>query len=506
MTHKPRASLFDLPLPASAQSGAQRSDKKDGNLILWLVILLIITSMACSVFGFGASKAVPTIDNWAIQTNAAETMAAITVPSSVIPSATELAIVIDNPSPTAPPEPAASNTPLPPPSYPSVLHVAYIKDGNVYLWREGETSLGLSSTHDAADVRITDDGQWIAYIRQDPTGISQELWAVNTNGPLDAQALVSSAEMAVLKASSPYPDSLGLWVVQFEWRPGTHELAYSTAPLFEGPGFLPFKDLRLVNADTLEKTTRFDFNQGGMFYYSPDGSQIALVNPESISLVNADGSNLRDSVITYPLVGTNSEYQYHPHPIWAADSQSLRVAIPPAETLAEPLPPTSLWSIPADGSPAVFLSSIIAIPFAWPDNAFAPDLQQVMYLKPTGEPADNIRELHIALPDGNADFIFITSAYINTMTWSPDSYRFLYAISSADNRGVFLGDVVSGESAIITSEPSLIQEIRWIEPSRILYFWENTGSWELRISDLGGTRHAHIDTIPDYYTAYDFTP
>jgi hypothetical protein len=478
---------------------------KKYRMILWVVLPIFLTTLACGLSDFGGNHAPPTVDNAAIQTNAAETLAVLAAPTADVPMNTEPAVV-ELPNSTTPSEPLADSTPLPPPSYPDVLHVAYIKDGNVYLWVEGEQSIGLTSTHDDVDVRITDDGLWIAFLRQDPLGVDQEIWAVNTSGPLNAHSLVSRDDMVALKASSPHPDALGIWVVQFEWRPGTHELAYSTAPLFEGPGFSPYKDLRLVNADTLERTILFDFNQGGMFYYSPDGSQIALSNPESISLVNADGSNLRDPVLTFPLVETNSEYQYHPHPIWAGDSQSLRVAIPPADTLADPLPPTNLWMIPVDGSPAVLLSSIIAIPFAWPDNAFTPDLQQVMYLKPIGEPADNIRELHIAIADGSADFIFTSSSHINTLTWSPDSYHFLYAIGSEDNRGVFLGEVTSGSSSIITSEPSLIQEIRWIEPSRILYFWNNAGSWELRISDLGGTRHAHIDTLSDYYTAYDFTP
>ena len=50
----------------------------------------------------------------------------------------------------------------------------------------------------------------------------------------------------------------------------------------------------------------------------------------TIRLVNADGSERREA-FTYTPVVTRSEFQYYAQPVWAPDSDCLRVAIPPAD-------------------------------------------------------------------------------------------------------------------------------------------------------------------------------
>ncbi len=405
------------------------------------------------------------------------------------------------------PAPAETSAPdVPQFSAPRALQVAYIKDGNVYIWTEGENSVGLTSTHDAERVRISDDGQVIAFLRNNPNDFPprHELWAVNTSGLTNTRLLISYAELEALKASSPFLEASSLGIDFLVWQPGTHKIAYSTVPFFEGPGYAPGEDLRLVHADTLEKTTIFDFGQGGIFYFSPDGAQAALSTPDHISLANADGSNLRPNVLTYPLVGTYSEYQYHPRPIWAADSQSLRVTIPPAETLAVPVPPTGLWNIPTDGTPATQLGSIIAMPFAWPDNAFSPDLNRVAYVKNIGAQTDNQRELHLANPDGSGDVVFATGDSLQFEQWTPDGTRFVYLINNGAERGIYLGHV-SGSVVTISTAPETVNQMRWVDNSRFLFLYKSANIWELRISDMDGTRHAFIDSIPDDFATYDFT-
>ena len=409
----------------------------------------------------------------------------------------------------------AGEAPVPPPEIvtpdvptftpPHALQVAYVKDGNVYIWTEGESSVGLTNTQDALGVSISVDGQVIAYTRRNPNNdFAYELWAVNTSGPTNARVLVSNAEFEALKAASPFPDARGLRPDFFKFQPGTHQLAYSTVPMFEGPGYAPGEDLRLVNTDTLEKNTVFNFNEGGIFYFSPDGTQMVLSNPDHISLANADGSDLRSKVLTFPLVGTYSEYQYHPRPHWSSDSSFLRVAIPPEDTLAQPTPPTILWHIPTDGSPATQLGSIPAVPFAWPDTAFSPNLDKVGYAKSVGEPDQNQRELHIANADGSGDSVVATGEGVEFWQWMPDGERFLYVIHAGAEQGAYLGQL-SGESTLIASIPTTLNQIRWVDNSRFLYFQPNGNAWELRISDVDGQNHAFIDTVPDSVGSFDFT-
>jgi hypothetical protein len=291
-------------------------------------------------------------------------------------------------------------------------------------------------------------------------------------------------------------------LLDFSWRPTTHTIAYSTYVLLEGPGSALNHDLRIVDVDTLEKTTLFDKGEGGIFYYSPDGSLIALSNPENISLVNADGSNLQPDVLTFPKIITYSEYEYHPHPIWASDSNSMRVTIPPHDPLGDPPQLTGLWSIPVDGTPAVQLGSIDAIGFAWPNNAFAPDLEHIIYVKQVEEASTYHRELHYANFDSTNDEIYDNDQSMEFVGWSPDSLHFIYAINRDVRKGLYLGGI-DEQPVLIYAEPDEVLDIQWIDGERFAYLVNTGGHWELRISDLNGETRMLIDTIPDSSTVFD---
>ena len=440
---------------------------------------------------------------------AATVQAALGEPPAEVQSAATP--VPDSPTPDdlvpdpAPIEAVSPTLAPPPPAAPAALSVAYIKDGDVYVWVEGGSSMALTNVDDVVDVSISSDGQVIAYVRDAPFDpYTYELWAVNTSIPTNERLLVSYPEMDALKASSSFPDAAGLDFDQLAWRPGTHDLYYSTVPRFEGPGYVPLYDLRMVNADTLVKATLFNFGQAGAFTFSPDGAQVVLSTPDHISLANADGSNLRSHVLTYPLVGTYSEYQYHPSPIWAADSLSLRVAIPPEDTLAEPTPPTSLWYIPVDGTPATQLGSMNSIPFDWPNNAFSPDMSYVAYIKSVGDPVNNERELHISYADGSNDYIFNAGTTLQFHSWAPDATRFLYASNAAADPGLYLGSL-NGSIFLISSEHQTMRQIEWVDNSRIIFIYDYNSAIELRITAQDGTNHALIDTLTNSFYSYDFT-
>ncbi|MCP4142855.1 MAG: hypothetical protein GY755_21645 [Chloroflexi bacterium] len=471
-----------------------------------LFSLLSILLVAC-----GAVPTPPVDEQIVLATMVAETVqAALDESPAEIPSTQEAAAPAENdaPAPVAPTAEIVQPTAAPQPVTPSALMVAYVKDGNVYLWTEGGSSVGLINTADAREVRISSDGQRVAYVRElAGAEFAYELWSVNSDGgALNPQLLISHAEMSALKATSQFAEAEGIGFDQFEFRPGTHDLYYSTVPHFLGPGYAPNYDLRMVNADTLAKSTLLDFSQAGGFSFSPDGTQIALSTPDHISLINADGSNLRSSVLTYPLVGTYSEYQYRPFPIWAVDSLSLRVAIPPEDTLAEPTPPTTLWFIPTDGSLATQLGTMLAVPFDWPNNAFSPDMSFTAYIKSIGEPTENQRELHIAYADGSGDIIFASGTSLQFRGWSPDATRFIYASNSVDDTGLYLGSI-SGEVSTISSSHNTMRYVDWVDNARIIFIYDNqnTGASEFRISDQGGTNHAFIDTLSDNFISYDFT-
>jgi hypothetical protein len=417
----------------------------------------------------------------------------------IIPTSTPLTLQVSS-TPTILPSPTVTNM------HDAAQQIAYIKGGDVYLWTGGIGSIGLTATHDAVDLQISGDGSLIAFKRQDPNDhTSQEIWMVNTSGSPKPTVLVSKADLYTLKATDPNAGLLGYGVLDFTWRPHSHDLAYNTQLLNEGPGFGPNYDLRLVSAETLAKTTLFDTGQGGIFYYSPDGNQIALSNPDSISLVNADGENLRKNVLTFPIVITYSEYYYTPHPIWAIDSTSLRVAIPPEDPLAKPLPPTGLWSIPVDGSTAILLSNVQAMPFAWPDNAFAPGLATVIYIKPVGDQTDNQRELHIASPDGTKDVVYDQGESLEFMSWSPDSKHFIYQVNGGANEGIYTGGF-DEKARLLYPDPRSVRDLQWLDDAQFAYLKLNGKLWELRTNSLNGDNSTLIDTLPDSSPTFDVYP
>jgi hypothetical protein len=328
---------------------------------------------------------------------------------------------------------------------------------------------------------------------------------VNTLGIPDPRQLVSADDLAALVPPDAGSGILGYGVLNFSWRPKTHVLAYNTVVLHEVPGFGPNHDLRLVDADSLQKTTLFEKSKGGLFYYSPDGSQIALSNPESISLVNADGSNYRPDVLTFPNVITYSEYEYHPHPVWALDSASLGVAIPSHDPLNDPQPVTSLWLIHADGSPSVLLGKILAIPFAWPDQALSPNLEFVGYSSPATGGNANQRDLHVSRPDGSNDAVYASGESLEFTSWSPDSQHFLYAIQSGANEGLFIGGNLN-LPVKLASDPHSVRGIRWVDATRFVYLLMKDNQWELHLSNLEAEDLAFIDTIPDASPEFDLIP
>ncbi|MDI6769379.1 MAG: hypothetical protein QMD04_06860 [Anaerolineales bacterium] len=438
--------------------------------LIWLVAAkLIIVTLACGSLPTPS----PTLD----VNDAAATQLAATL--------TALAPVVPQPATSAP-----DLATLPPP-LPQPLRVAYVKDHNLWLWTDGVGLMQLTASGGVQDARLSDDGQVIAFVRE-PAFFHPEIWAINTDGSSE-RMLVSSAALWATYSGAPADFPSGIGVYHMDWRPGSHALYYNTKPLYEGPGLMGYDDLRAVDADSLAQATIFNPGEGGMFYFSPDGAQLALVTPASISLANAAGSHLRRNVLTFSPVITYSEYLYYPRPLWAAGSSGLRVIIPPADPLIEPLQPTGLWYIPIDGSAAVFSGNIPAMPFAWPDTAISPDLSRVGYVTPIGIPTDNLRELHLADADASGDTVYIGGENAEFIGWLPNSTQFVFVIrGSGARRGTHVGNVGGGYTTLST-DPYLMHDISWVDSTHFLTLWRNADMWELRYNELGGAGGILLD-------------
>lgn len=476
---------------------------------LWLCLLFPVALAACT----SNAQTSPTQDQKTISTAVASTLNAgstVTQRAILTSHPTQANTPTPVPTSTQTAQPSATQTvvALPTTSLPSTseVMVAYTKYNDVYVWAASRGTTRLTDMHDVVNVRLSQDGRLIAFKRQDPSEVTlQELWVVNTDGIPNPLQLVSSDDLAALVPPDASSSVLGYGVLDFRWRPGTHQIAYDTQILHIGPGFSPNHDLRLVDTATQQKTTLFDTGEGGLFYYSPDGSRIALSNPESISLVNADGSDMRRDVLTFPSVITYSEYEYHPHPIWAPDSASIGVTIPPQDPLGDPMPLTGMWRIPVNGSPAVLLGSFRAIPFAWPDTAISPDLSLVAYSSDEAGTQPNMRDLHISNPDGSGDRIYARGESLEFNAWSPDSQHFIYAVQGGDREGLYIGSL--DESPVVLSDdPHRVRNIRWLDSTRFVYLNNNNNEWGLLIGNIDAVILVSIDSIPDPSPDIDLIP
>lgn len=458
------------------------------------VLLLAILSIACSLLQPAANMPVP------VETAVEATFTAQAPGDKSSPEATptqEPTSSFPTPAPTestpaTPGEPTptapATSSPVKQPSGPettpgpSVLRVVYVKDGNVWFWQEGGEPAALTSAGQAYDVRISDDGLLVAFARQ-VNDTHTELWAVNTDGS-EERRLVSVSDLSDMD-----PGALAVAINRFEWIPGSHTVAYNTREVFEGPGLALYNDLRLIDADSLTHGTLLAPGDGGEFYYSSDGTQIAISTPTRLSLVNADATNRRD-LVDYPAVITYSEYLFYPVPQWAPDGSMLRVAIPPEDPLAEPAQPTALWQVPVDGSPAVKTSSLPAAPFFGSEVSFSPDLKLVAYVREIGDPAANQRELHLAYPDGSTDLIYLAAPLLQFESWSPDSQHFI--LSTGDDRAMQMGSPSAAPAPL--PDGAGVFSLDWIDANRFIYSKESPGGFELRTGSLDGKAAALIDT------------
>ena len=396
------------------------------------------------------------------------------------------------------PEPVFTAVPMGEYPAPAGLLVAFVQDDQVWLWTSGgREALPLTGVgDDYHQLRFSDDGQVLAFRRGD------DLWVVRSDGT-DQRLLVSAEDFAGL---GPAGQETALH--RFEWIPGTHRLAFNTRQRMAAGQNLDH-DLYLVDADTEELVPLLPPGEGGEFYYSPDGHQVALVTPGKISLMDTDGGNLREGVLLHTPVITPDEVQYCAQPVWAPDSTALQVAIPPPDLTTRPVQPMTIWRIPADGEPASLVTSVETVPLLGPDAIkFSPDLKFVSYAQMQGqdtgqqvEPWLEVRRL--ANQDVQA-YPDVSSQY----GWAPDSRRFAFQagrLSPQLRIGQWSGPTLAGSVGAGTP----LDDLRWVDAERYLLLVRRDAQkgaegdlWDLVLADTDGS--STILTSAEDYVQYTF--
>jgi len=449
---------------------------QSGIRLILFTAALLTAALACRLLPGSASTPEPESDPVA-------TSVAATLQSQTDPENEE--IISAEPSATLEPE-----------SLP--LQVVYVLDGDLWFWVEGSEPTALTALGDVLEVDLSDDGEVAAFTRWVETGAFDDhrvsLAAVNSDGT-GLRTLVTAAEFESLTSD---PEALSTIIDQLAWVPGTHTLAFSTTETREGPYWPKQHDLHLVDVDSPSLTTLLAPGEAGQFSYHPSGSRIALVQPTSIHVVDADGAN-RQELHTFPMILTYSEYQYYPALTWTEDGSALRTVIPPRDSLGEPEAGTEIWHLPADGSPGTLLNSVVTIPFFVDPPALSLDGSRLAYLAPRTEGPPEAAALHLSDASGDQDRLYATGE-LTFDGWAPGAEQFLFSKRGDDPR---IGRPESAPTAV----PGVNRMVdpRWVDRERFLYLDRLSESWELWLGTTSGPETL-IGSTTGNPISYDFIP
>ena len=388
--------------------------------------------------------------------------------------------------PTITPSELLPTTNSPAEILPETLKIVYLKDRNIWLWTP-TGRLQLTSTGDVYDLRLSPDGELVVFTRR-VDGFHAELWLLSTSGG-EARRLVGVEAFDAMAEGVRDPNTVAVNPYQFEWVPGTHHVAFNGIQIFDGPGFSLLDDLQIANADNFERWTLLAPGSGGEFTYAPDGNQVAIVTPTEINLMDANAGNWR-LALPYEQVITYSEYRYHAQPVWSPDGSFLRVALPPTDPLDKSLA-TELWYLPADGSAAYMEGELWPIPFFDTPVAYAPDLNQLIYLAESGAPTENRRELRITLAGGGGEQVYYDEALLRTLGWGLDATHFAF-LGGED--GLSQMGSLNGPPSPLPGDPSGGFAVHWIDERLYVFIREGGDGFELHLSSLDGAT-LPLDTV-----------
>ncbi len=427
------------------------------NLGLIFILVMLIAS-ACNLAPV-EQQTVEHSSDTIVETRVAQTLSVIDTIESSQPEGVD-----QEPAPIAPDMPAEESLSTPD------LHVVYVDDGALWLWTEAGGARELYSGDSVTDVILSPDAQLAAFTTVGPDYRITGLWRVSTDGTglqkmISGPDFVGMADTDMALGSEPF-----LW----EFIADSHTLAFNTRLTFEGPGLVIQDNIMQLNMDTGALSTAFSAGQGGYFSYSPDGTRLAFSDPESVNLINADGSNPQNDLLTFPFVNTASEFAFSPVPVWDADGSHFNVVIPSVDPFG-PDASFEIFSISRDGSSVSNLGEYNGnVAHLNAAKMVSPDGRAVVYLSHSGSG----QELHLAEIGGEDNFY---ADEINDIKgWSQDSQYFVFGTTDGK---IWLGQV--GTEPMLVDGATSAADVIWLEDGRFVFSSGTFEEFSLRIGTPG---------------------
>ena len=338
---------------------------------------------------------------------------------------------------------------------PGFLTVVYSETGELWVAIGFNAPRQITSGHFDRYPILSPDGTKVLYQREVESGMAElyryELWVINTDGS-DERLLVSAADLPGqmgFAMGAEEETMLDRLPQQVDWLEDSSGIAFNTL-LESGYGVISFYDLWIADTETGAVTRLLEDGDGGSFAYSPDSTKILVSNPNSVSMVNADGSDRR-LLVSYPFVNTASEYAYNPQPVWAPDGSYGLVAIASEEPFfADPY--ITVWRLPLSGE-AVVLSTLPGINLfnTMYDRLWNSTRTALSYI-------DDLLSLHIATLDGESLYVYDNGDHF--LGWSTDDRFWIYRQAGE----VMLEGVDSSAVSVVLPavENSDWFEVKWV--------------------------------------------
>ncbi len=415
------------------------------------------------------------------------------------------------------------------------LRLAYVSDGDVWIWDEGLEPISLTGSGDVGQLKLSPSGEAVVFTRM---GSESELWVgfpkdQTTHSLTLGSALTGKIEILSFSFDEAFvafahmPDDIHgeLWVAHIDgsgarrlvsaeefmsivaepladaavpagvtWIPKTYTLTYDARPTFVEEGIYIYvqRQVWVVDALTGMKGELFAAGEGGSVSYSPDGNSMVLATPESLRLMNVEAKDLHPAGVDFFAVGFGEFYAYPPM-VWLHDSQSFLLAQPEEEGYDQDLPVT-VWQVPLDGSPAEKLLELTGF---FQSFSFSPSEDKVAYWR-TVAPGTNVRELHIAALDGSEHILYATEDTLEFLGWIPDFRRFVYGVYNEQR--AYIGDVCG--SAVPLQVEFYPVNFRMIDFSRFLFERPGSDTFELYEGHPDGSTVLRLNI--ENFGGYDF--
>lgn len=377
-----------------------------------------------------------------------------------------VSLVLTQPPPaTAENAPALSTTPLSsvltpivsptPKSFTNMaMRIVWSTTGKLILWDRGQISPLTKTDTSTSQVVLSDDGKYAAFDR------SGGIWVIDVHSTNDERLLVRPVALPLgdLPASSVsrVPD-------YFIWLPGTHTLLFNTLYSPAQGSARAADDLFMADYEKDTVTLLLPCGQGGDIIPSPDGSIAAVVSSDTVRLYDLKTHTVLQT-FDYDAVILPSGAAFRVQPVWADDSRSIVLVIPPGDAISNPNSPARIWRISVDSGLQPEMPGEI-----YPqggDIQISPNSKQLAYvLAATGS-----GELHLANTDGSYDRILLDGKAGIILGWSTTGETAAFALS-ADPPGIWLLDAAgAGAQPFSTgfSKGTLLTHFEWIDSTYFL--------------------------------------